>query len=140
MFFIQICSLSIYFIYFPSLFLQKIRPIIWCLLDLFPIKIVAYNFLSTITYWNLFTSIFFYPFWKKNFKIPTFLNHFKSLKYEEIKMIYSSLFLVYLHKLHRSARFCCWKAMGRFRSNFWRRIQIWNQNQPIMSAFWDIWG
>ena len=45
-------------------------------------------------------------------------------------------------KLHRSARFCCWKAMGRFRSNFWRRIRIRNrnQNQPITSGFWDIWG
>ena len=30
--------------------------------------------------------------------------------------------------------------MGRFRSNFWRRIRIWNQNQPITSGFWDIWG
>ena len=30
--------------------------------------------------------------------------------------------------------------MGRFRSNCWRRIQIRNQNQPIMSGFWDIWG
>ena len=28
--------------------------------------------------------------------------------------------------------------MGRFRSNFWRRIQIRNQNQPITSGFWDI--
>ena len=45
-----------------------------------------------------------------------------------------------LDKLHRSARFCCWKAMGRFRSNFWRRIRIRNQNQPITSGFWDIWG
>ena len=27
-------------------------------------------------------------------------------------------------RLHRSARFCCWKAMGRFQSNFWRRIRI----------------
>ena len=40
---------------------------------------------------------------------------------------------------HRSGRFSCWKAMGRFRSNFWRRIRIWNQNQPITSGFWDIW-
>ena len=30
--------------------------------------------------------------------------------------------------------------MGRFRSNFWRRIRIRNQNQPIASGFWDIWG
>ena len=30
--------------------------------------------------------------------------------------------------------------MGRFRSNFWRRIRIQNQNQPITSGFWDIWG
>ena len=43
-------------------------------------------------------------------------------------------------RLHRSARFCCWKAMGRFRSNFWRKIQIRNQNQPITSGFWNIWG
>ena len=42
--------------------------------------------------------------------------------------------------LHRSARFCCWKAMGRFRSNFLRRIRIRNQNQPITSGLWDIWG
>ena len=44
------------------------------------------------------------------------------------------------YSLHRSARFCSWKAMGRFRSNFWRRIRIRNQNQPITSGFWDIWG
>ena len=30
--------------------------------------------------------------------------------------------------------------MGRFRSNFWRRIRIRNQNRPIASGFWDIWG
>ena len=42
--------------------------------------------------------------------------------------------------LHRSARFCCWKAMGLFQSDFWRRIRIRNQNQPITSGFWDIWG
>ena len=30
--------------------------------------------------------------------------------------------------------------MGRFRSNFWRRIRIRNQNQPITSGFWDVWG
>ena len=30
--------------------------------------------------------------------------------------------------------------MGRFRSNFWRRIRIRNQNQLITSGFWDIWG
>ena len=30
--------------------------------------------------------------------------------------------------------------MGRFLSNFWRRIRIRNQNQPITSGFWDIWG
>ena len=30
--------------------------------------------------------------------------------------------------------------MGRFRSNFWRRIRIRNQNQAITSGFWDIWG
>ena len=30
--------------------------------------------------------------------------------------------------------------MGRSRSNFWRRIRIRNQNQPIMSGFWDILG
>ena len=42
--------------------------------------------------------------------------------------------------LHSSARFCCWKAMGPFRGNFWRRIRIRNQNQPITSGFWDIWG
>ena len=30
--------------------------------------------------------------------------------------------------------------MGRFRSNFWRRIRIRNQNQPITSGFCDIWG
>ena len=30
--------------------------------------------------------------------------------------------------------------MGCFRSNFWRRIRIRNQNQPITSGFWDIWG
>ena len=29
--------------------------------------------------------------------------------------------------------------MGRFRSNFWRRIRIRNQNQSITSGFWDIW-
>ena len=43
-------------------------------------------------------------------------------------------------KLHRSARFCCWKVMGRYRSNFLCRIRIQNQNQPITSGFWDIWG
>ena len=26
------------------------------------------------------------------------------------------------------------------RGNFWRRIRIRNQNQPITSGFWDIWG
>ena len=30
--------------------------------------------------------------------------------------------------------------MVRFRSNFRRRIRIRNQNQPIRSRFWDIWG
>ena len=30
--------------------------------------------------------------------------------------------------------------MGRFQSNFWSRIRIRNQNQPITSGFWDIWG
>ena len=30
--------------------------------------------------------------------------------------------------------------MGRFRDNFWRRIRIQNQNQPITWGFWDIWG
>ena len=30
--------------------------------------------------------------------------------------------------------------MGRFRSNFWRRIRTRNQNQLITSGFWDIWG
>ena len=30
--------------------------------------------------------------------------------------------------------------MGRFRSNFLPRIRIRNQNQPITSGFWDIWG
>ena len=44
------------------------------------------------------------------------------------------------NRLHRSARFCCWKAMGRFRSNFWRRIRIRNHNQPITSGFLDIWS
>ena len=28
--------------------------------------------------------------------------------------------------------------MDRFWSNFWRKIR--NQNQPITSGFWDIWG
>ena len=45
-----------------------------------------------------------------------------------------------LYQFHRSAGFCCWKAMGRFRSNFWRRIRIRNQNQPTTSEFWDIRG
>ena len=31
-------------------------------------------------------------------------------------------------------------SMHSFRSNFWRRIRIRNQNQPITSGFWDIWG
>ena len=30
--------------------------------------------------------------------------------------------------------------MGRFWSDFWRRIRIRNQNQPITSGFWEIWG
>ena len=47
---------------------------------------------------------------------------------------------IVIEKLHRSARFCCWKAMCRFWSNMWRRIRIRNQNQLITSEFWDIWG
>ena len=43
-----------------------------------------------------------------------------------------------IYKLHRYARFCCWKDMGHFRSNFLPRIRIRNQNQPITSEFWDI--
>ena len=35
---------------------------------------------------------------------------------------------------------CCWETKDHFRGNFWRRIWIRNQNQPITSGFLDIWG
>ena len=66
----------------------------------------------------------------------------KRIKWKKsfIQLCFQLLLLLYSNWLHRSARFCCWKAMGCFRSNFWCRIRIRNQNQPITSGFWDIWG
>ena len=35
---------------------------------------------------------------------------------------------------------CCWKTKDHCQGNFWPRIRIRNQNQPITSGFWNIWG
>ena len=76
------------------------------------------------------------------YKVRRIGQKLKHLNYTEVSVWNSKNHIIY--RLHRSANnkvfICCWKTKDRFRGNFWRRIWIQNQNQPITSGFWDIWG
>ena len=59
------------------------------------------------------------------------------------KNIIKSLFKIIIVKLHRSANngfVFVGKRKIISEVILWRRIRIRNQNQPITSGFWDIWG